>query len=115
MMGLSGCEHIQAAMWPLVIVDPDGFGYQGLRLFISIVAVPEQFLFQDAIYPLCYRVLQRVPALGHADADMVPVQQADIIITAVLYPPVRMMDQTRLLAGVILDSHLQGCYAAPGR
>lgn len=73
------------------------------------------FLLDDAIHPFGYRIVRRPIVLCHADCGMNSLQMFDVLIAAVLYAPVGMMDQTlKTKMGDIPDAHIQGSHGIGG-
>lgn len=82
----------------------DGFAY----LFdIPEVTIKVELRFYYAINPFRYRILVWVTRGGHADLKAIAFQQPDILLAAVLYPPVRMVDQSRSAMAAIIQRHSQ--------
>ena len=83
-------------MWSVVVINIHRFFQHLANLFdILEVALEIEFRFYYSIYPFCYGILIRITRNGHTDLDVVAFQQADIFLAAVLYSPIRMMDQSR--------------------
>lgn len=97
-------------MWPLGVVeayDPLQFGPAFLAGGYAHLVQP--FRLQYAVGAFRHGVLERVSALGHADAYPVPLQFRHIRVAAVLASPVRVVDQTaRRILVYCREGHLQG-------
>ena len=88
-MGLFGCLPPDAHVRALIVVEPDDtfqddltFGPGGDGHLV------EPFALEDAVGALGYGIFQRIPALGHTNADSVLPQLRHVRITTVLTPPV---------------------------
>lgn len=104
------CLHPDAHVWPLGVVeayDPLQFGPAFLAGGYAHLVQP--FRLQYAVGASRHGVLERVSALGHADAYPVPLQFRHIRVAAVLASPVRVVDQTaRRILVYCREGHLQG-------
>jgi hypothetical protein len=95
-------------MGPMVVVEEYRFLDSLADLFdISEVTIKVKFRFYYAIDPFRHRVLVRVTRGGHTDLNAIAFQQPDILPAAVLYPPIRMMDQSCFRMTAILQRHAQ--------
>ena len=69
------------------------------------------FLLDDAVHTLRYGIVRGLVVLRHADGGIDPSQVLYVLVAAILYATVRMMDQAfKAKMGDIPDTHLQGCH-----
>jgi len=103
-------------MWPLSIVEVD-YARQYGHAFIpgSDLHLVQPFHLQDAIGSFGYGILKRVPALRHTDGNTVLLQLCDILIAAVLTPPVGVVDKVICRTVVYgLQGHPEGFQRVSG-
>lgn len=67
------------------VVEVNGFGYGFTHLGSVREAFPlEQFVLHRIVDALCLGILLGIAALGHADSDSAPAQDAHILAAGVL-------------------------------
>ena len=73
------------------------------------------FLFDDAVHAFCYGIVRRLVVLRHADSGIDSSQMLYVLITAILYAAVGMMNQSvQPQICDIFDAHIQGCHGVGG-
>ena len=116
-MHLTGRLHPDAVMWPLLVVETDKFTDATIGLLIALVSTfPVYDLrLEDTVHTLSYGIVSRFVVFCHADAYLVFAEQVHIVITAVLYASVRVVNQMRefLCAGLVYGA-LQSVYGMFG-
>ena len=101
-------------MWASVVVEGDETGYTLQRVLVRLEAplAVDDLGLQYTVYTLRYGVVRRLVVLRHAYSYTIHLQFVRIGGTAVLYAPVRVMDEPPEFIGRCLrDGHsesLQG-------
>ena len=99
----------------MCVVGGDGFGNGALGVFAGVELVVEiELVLQDAIHPLGIAIFIAVILFGHADRQPATVEQAHLLVAAVLAATVRMMDGPAV-GGQLRDGALQGLTRLGGR
>src|SRR4051794_15135719 len=114
-MRLLWSEVITTGMRPQFVVSMDSCLYQLAGLFkTNGAAVEIKLSFDNAIDPLCQRILVGISVLSHADGNVVAGQQVHIFPGAVLCPSVGMVNKgvCRIASGC--QCHLQGSHTTIG-
>ena len=75
--------------------------------YIAEVTIEVELHFYCTINPFRDRVLVRITRSGHTDLDAITFQKPDILPAAVLYSPIRVMDQSCFCITAILQCHTQ--------
>ena len=108
---LCGHLHPKTIVWALVVVE----GYVPAQALACLCNVPVPLLpiydlgLYRSVDTLGYGIVRRLVVFSHADADIVPVQLTNICITAVLYPPVRVVYKSlKVVPASLLYCHAQG-------
>ena len=93
-MCLIGCEVREAAVRALAVVNLHCF-IQYLTGFFDVCKnfIQTKLCFQYAVDTLCNGILVRVAFTAHGDADAPDPELLGIIITAILYTPVAVVDK----------------------
>ena len=107
-MSDSGSKIIAAGMRAFLVVH----GHRFLESLFDLLDIPEtaiqiELRFYNPIYPFRNCIFIRITRGGHTDQDAVLLKQVDILLAGVLFPPIRMMDQSRFLVAAILQRHSQ--------
>src|ERR1035437_5016723 len=102
----TGCFHFQTAVWADLVIDPNYPFNSRMRFFYISETHPVQpFILQYAVNPFCYGILTRITVFCHTDLKMIFGQYFHIVLTAVLDPSVRMMENIPGSLGQLTDSH----------
>ena len=104
-------------MWPFVIVELNDVCHQQSCFFkvMRTFHFIKPFLLDDAVHAFCYGIVRRLVVLRHADGGIDSSQMLYVLITAILYAAVGMMDQSvQPQICDIFDAHIQGCHGVGG-
>ena len=110
---LGGRHHVDAHVRPLLVVELHGASDRAPRLGnVAEHHALEQLVLHRAVDAFRLRVLLRVPAFRHADADAVPAQLRDVFAAGILAAPVGVVDEPAPLDPSVAQSHPQGFQGA---
>ena len=110
---LGGRHHVDAHVRPLLVVELHGASDRAPRLGnVAEHHALEQLVLHRAVDAFRLRVLLRVPAFRHADADAVPAQLRDVFAAGILAAPVGVVDEPAPLDPPVAQSHPQGFQGA---
>ena len=116
-MYLCGCLHADAVVRTGVVIEEDEAGYALQRIPVRLKAAftVDDLRLEDAVHALCNGVVGGLVILRHADSHTILLQFVRIGVAAVLYAPVRVVDESLQLIGRSLAySHTQGLQGVPG-
>ena len=102
------------SMWPFRIVELYNIGHQSSSLFkvMRTFHLIKPFLLDDTVHALCYGIVRGLVVLRHADGGINFPQMLYVLVTAVLYATVGMMDQSaQTQICDIFNTHIQGCHS----
>ena len=100
-----GRLHAYAGVRALVVVEADEGG-DALTCVLDGLEAPlaiDDLCFQYAVHTLCNGVVRGLVVLRHGDSDAVLLQFVRIGVAAVLYAPVRVMDEPLEFIGCSLS------------
>ena len=105
LMYLRGRLHADAGMWAGVVVECDKAGYTLQRVLIRLEAslAVDDLGLEDAVHTFCDGIVRGLVVLRHRDPDAVLLQLVRIGVAAVLYAPVRVMDEPLEFIGCSLS------------
>ena len=104
-------------MWPFVIVELNDVCHQQSCFFkvMRTFHFIKPFLLDDAVHAFCYGIVRRLVVLRHADGGIDSSQMLYVLITAILYAAVGMMNQSvQSQICDFFDAHIQGCHGIGG-
>ena len=111
MMSLRGSLHADTGVWTSVVIEGDEAGYalQCVMVRLEAFLTIDHLRLEDAVHTLCNGIVGGLVILRHTDIDAVPLQFGRIVVTAVLYASVRVMDESfQLICRSLRDGHVEG-------
>ena len=111
LMCLRGSLHADAGVRAGVVVEGDEAGYalQCVLVRLEALLAVDHLRLQDAVHTLGNGVVSGLVVLRHGDAYPVLLQFVRIGVTAVLYAPVRVMDESfQFICRSLRDGHPEG-------
>ena len=111
MMSLRGSLHADTGVWTSVVIEGDEAGYalQCVMVRLEAFLTIDHLRLEDAVHTLCNGIVGGLVILRHTDIDAVPFQFGRIVVTAVLYASVRVMDESfQLICRSLRDGHVEG-------
>lgn len=111
-MGRVGSLHADAHMRPTVVVKVDklrNLTFRVLPVLETLRLDIDPLCLDGSVHPLRHGVVGGPVVLRHADSDAVFLEFAHIQVAAVLYAPVRVVDQSfEIVPARLCDGHPEG-------
>ena len=110
-MYLRGRLHSDTVVWTGVVVEEDKARDTLKCILVRLEAAftVDNLRLEYAVHALCYGVVRGFVVLRHADFDSVLLQFVRIVVAAVLYASVRMMDESiQFFCRSLANSHPEG-------
>lgn len=114
---LRGCLHADAVVRTGVIIEEDKAGYALQRIPVRLKAAftVDDLRLEDAVHTLRNSVISGFVILCHADSYTILLQFVRIGVAAVLYSPVRVVDESfQLVCRSLAYSHTQSLQSVLG-
>ena len=114
---LRGCLHADAVVRTGVIIEEDEAGdtFQCIPVRLKAAFTVDDLRLEDAVHTLCDGVVSGFVVLRHADSYVVLPELVRIDVTAVLYAPVRVVDESlQLVCRSLAYSHTQSLQSVLG-